>query len=94
MISRLIAFWLAATTTWYGNRHFTFQASHQPPLAQWGKHMVSCHVSGCANLALFYVATTVMPVSISFVLGILLGMVLNYLFSSVLVYSNKQARTS
>lgn len=42
--ARAIAFWVAATSNWWLNRHITFDASNTPnPMQQWGRFIaVSC----------------------------------------------------
>ena len=92
LLNRFVAFWIAACTTWLGNRHFTFKAQNQNPVWQWGKHMLSCHLSGLCNIAVFYVLVPVTGIYLAFVVGILVGTVTNYLLSSLLVFTTDNSR--
>ena len=89
MLSRLVAFWLAATTTWLGNRYLTFKARQSPPVQQWFKHIVSCHISGSFNLTVFYICISEATLPISFALGVAVGTVINYLLSSIVVFRER-----
>lgn len=85
--ARFIAFWIAATVTWLGNKHFTFACQQKAGLVvQWLKHMASAHGSGAANLVSFYLLSWIYPVAIAFVLGVLVGAVFNYWLSDKFVF--------
>tara|TARA_B110001452_G_C15103658_1_gene384772 strand:- start:353 stop:727 length:375 start_codon:yes stop_codon:yes gene_type:complete len=87
MLSRVIAFWIAATVTWYGNRHLTFRDSNRAAKGkQWGKHMLAAHVAGGVNLSIFYLATCWLPTPAAFVVGVGAGLIINYLLASRVVY--------
>lgn len=90
MLARVMAFWLAATVTWLGNRHFTF-ACLQPAgaLKQWAKHMLSAHSSGVLNLCIFYLMQWHYAIEVSFVCGIVSGAVFNYWLSNRYVFTPK-----
>lgn len=87
MMARLLAFWLTATFTWYGNKHLTFQCKQQTGLLkQWAKHMFSAHFSGLANLGSFYLLTWFYPLELAFTVGVIVGAVLNYWLSDKFVF--------
>ena len=87
MLSRIVAFWMAATVTWYGNRHLTFcDSDKSDKTKQWGKHMLAAHVAGGVNLSVFYFATCWLPMVGAFVLGVAAGLVINYLLASHFVF--------
>ncbi|MHA2687703.1 GtrA family protein [Vibrio harveyi] len=87
MIARGLAFCVAATTTWLGNRCLTFsQSTKDRAFNQWQKFMLSASISALPNFAVFKVTTLLLgtqgtTVYIALVMGILAGMVSNYLLS-------------
>ncbi|MBD1556428.1 GtrA family protein [Vibrio sp. S9_S30] len=93
--SRVIAFVLAATATWIGNRVLTFSDREQSDKAkQWQKHMVAAVCSAIPNLGVFKMVIALfgdqgaMPF-MALVAGILVGMVSNYFLSSKWVFAGK-----
>jgi len=87
ILARLIAFWLAATATWLGNRLFTFaHTSAQEPWRQWQKHMLSAHGAGGLNLGLFYLLHDQLGTAVAFCAGIALGLGVNYILARYFVY--------
>lgn len=95
MAARSIAFLFAATTTWLGNRWLTFsQADKHNPLYQWLKFMASACISAVPNFAAFkgwtlMFGTQDYMVFLALALGILVGMMSNYLLSSKWVFSQQ-----
>ncbi|WP_050940681.1 GtrA family protein, partial [Vibrio harveyi] len=87
MMARGLAFCVAATTTWLGNRCLTFsQSTKDRAFNQWQKFMLSASISALPNFAVFKVTTLLLgtqgtTVYIALVMGILAGMVSNYLLS-------------
>ncbi|HDM8202031.1 GtrA family protein [Vibrio sp. Y29_XK_CS5] len=87
MMARGLAFCVAATTTWLGNRCLTFsQSAKDRAFNQWQKFMLSASISALPNFAVFKVTTLLLgtqgtTVYIALVMGILAGMVSNYLLS-------------
>lgn len=92
MLARGVAFLFAATTTWLGNRWLTFsQAEKTNPFAQWQKFMVSACISALPNFIVFKgvtlaLGTQGLMVYLALILGILAGMVSNYLLSAKWVF--------
>ncbi|MFM2595661.1 GtrA family protein [Vibrio harveyi] len=92
MIARGLAFCVAATTTWLGNRCLTFSESTKDrAFNQWQKFMLSASISALPNFAVFKVTTLLLgtqgtTVYIALVMGILAGMVSNYLLSMLWVF--------
>ncbi|MET2970782.1 GtrA family protein [Vibrio harveyi] len=87
IMARGLAFCVAATTTWLGNRCLTFsQSTKDRAFNQWQKFMLSASISALPNFAVFKVTTLLLgtqgtTVYIALVMGILAGMVSNYLLS-------------
>ncbi|CCO45638.1 putative GtrA-like protein [Vibrio nigripulchritudo SOn1] len=95
--ARVIAFIVAATATWLGNRTLTFGDREKTDKAkQWQKHMVAAAFSAIPNLGVFKLVIAIfgeqgyMPF-VALVAGILVGMFSNYFLSSKWVFADKQA---
>ena len=87
MVARLLSFWLAASATWFGNRIYTY--GHQKftnVIAQWCKHLLTAHISGCLNLLVFWYTKELTFIPIAFCLGILAGLFSNYFITSRYVF--------
>ncbi len=96
MTARISSFIAAATTTWFGNRVLTFgfkgQGRWSDKLIQWQKFMFSASISAVPNLLCFKLMVELLPeftgaVFIAMAVGILVGMVSNYLFSQYWVFT-------
>lgn len=96
MSARIGAFIIAATTTWFGNRVLTFEFKEQggwlDKLIQWQKFMLSASISAIPNLLCFKLMTELLPtftgaVFIAMAVGILVGMISNYLLSQYWVFA-------
>jgi len=88
MLARVLAFWLAASCTWLGNKYLTFACKvNSGLLKQWGKHMLSAHASGIANLSLFYLLSSQVALPIAFTCGIAVGAIFNYWLSTKYVFT-------
>jgi len=87
LLSRLLAFWAAVCTTYIGNTAFTFNRSASNDT--FISYFLAMHLTGFFNLALFSYLTlmTNTHVNIAFVIGILLGTILNYGFSKRILES-------
>lgn len=101
--ARLVAFICAATVTWVGNRCFTFSNYSRKRYVQrrlllvveWGKFMLSASVSAIPNFITFKLILTLFGNDgaipyLALVLGILLGMVSNFILSSRWVFHSHQ----
>jgi putative flippase GtrA len=87
MLARLLSFWLAASTTWFGNRIYTY--SHQQFtnfISQWCKHMLTAHLSGAINLLIFWIVKEIVSIPVAFFLGILAGLFCNYFLANRFVF--------
>ena len=98
MNARIGAFIVAATTTWFGNRVLTFdckeQGSWSDKLIQWQKFMLSASISAIPNLLCFQLVMQLLPeftgaVFVAMAVGILVGMMTNYLFSQHWVFARE-----
>jgi len=89
--SRLISFVVAATVTWFGNRTFTFASQDSALAKQWLKFMGSACISAIPNFLSFKAVLLTLGESgvipmVALVVGVLVGMVSNYLLSSFWVF--------
>ncbi|MDP7592956.1 MAG: GtrA family protein [Litorilituus sp.] len=93
MLARLLAFWLAASVTWFGNRIYTYNnQKFINAISQWCKHMLTAHLSGGINLLMFWSTKEILTIPVAFCLGILVGLFSNYFFANRFVFitpSNK-----
>ncbi|OBT13435.1 polysaccharide biosynthesis protein GtrA [Vibrio sp. UCD-FRSSP16_10] len=90
MLSRVLAFIVAATTTWLGNRIYTFNST-DARFTQWKRFFVSACISMIPNLIVFkglvlYLGEGSFAHYIAFVLGVGAGLMGNYLLSSRWVF--------
>ncbi len=100
MWARMLAFLVAATSTWFGNRVLTFEyqgtGSRRDDFKQWQKFMTSAMISAVPNLICFKALTLMLPafygsLFLAMVVGVLVGMVSNYLLSKAWVFKQTQA---
>lgn len=91
--ARVLAFVVAATTTWCGNRCFTF--SNRPlknRFAQWIKFVTVACISALPNFLVFklvanQIGSYFLGVYIALAIGVLVGMMSNYLLSDRWVFA-------
>ncbi|WP_163938372.1 GtrA family protein [Paraferrimonas sp. SM1919] len=94
-VARAIAFVVAATFTWWGNRIFTFnKAEKTSKLKQWVKFFSVACFAAIPNFLVFSLLIWLLPNDVlapyfALVAGILVGMLFNYFFSNKWVF--KQA---
>ncbi|WP_372065439.1 GtrA family protein [Vibrio pelagius] len=100
MWARALAFLVAATSTWFGNRLLTFEyqgtGSRRDDFRQWQKFMTSAMISAVPNLICFKALTLILPefygsLFLAMAAGVLVGMISNYLLSKVWVFKQTQA---
>lgn len=95
--ARCLAFIFAATSTWLGNRYFTFSNGNVPTQAkqtigkEWLRFMAVATFSLMPNLACFQLASIYcvrhgITIYVAFVLGVLTGMMSNYFLSAQFVF--------
>ena len=90
--ARIIAFLCAATATWLGNRHITFQRDDAPVLQQWFRFMTVATDSALPNFICFSIAnvklgqTGIMPL-LSLSIGIIAGAACNYTLCKYWVFN-------
>lgn len=93
LVARLFSFWLAAHVTWLGNLIFTFRKQAAAALHDlWYKYMLAVHLSGSINLLVFYILQYKTAVLIAFCLGIVSGLLANYLLSMRFVFHSYKQR--
>ncbi|MGF1720485.1 GtrA family protein [Vibrio kyushuensis] len=94
-LSRVIAFFGAACVTWFGNRCYTFVHSNkQPKFLQWAKFIGSASMSAIPNFITFRSVLNVLgegpiTVYIALVMGVLVGMLSNFMLSERWVFKTK-----
>lgn len=92
--ARLMAFGVALTLTWFGNRLFTFShRTKRPKGEQFMTAIVLACMAALVNLSIFYVLTelctpTVITTPIFLALGVLSGLVVNWVGSNYFVFRN------
>lgn len=92
--SRSIAFIIALTTTWLGNRLYTFVDIKSPSYGtEWMRFAISAGLSAMPNFLIFSLALRLLgegvPQSLSALsLGVLAGAATNYFLSSRWVFEN------
>ncbi len=96
MLARLMAFFIAATSTWFGNRVFTFSSSAnmkaESRFHQWRKFMLVACISAIPNMLVFKGVMTWLGeqgamIYVALACGILVGMVSNYVMSEKWVFA-------
>ncbi|CAH0539484.1 GtrA family protein [Vibrio marisflavi] len=99
LTARVVSFILAATTTWLGNRLFTFsEREKEDKIKQWSKFFFSALISAMPNFAVFQVTIYFLGSSglapfIALVLGVLTGMFSNFTLSHLWVFNEKNIET-
>ena len=92
---RVIAWLVAPSFTWLGNRYFTFADSRAHSftgtVAEWGRFLAANAVGGLVNVGLYSVMLRTAPppfndINIAFVCGVLLGLVFNFVLSKRWVF--------
>ncbi|GEA59870.1 GtrA family protein [Vibrio comitans] len=90
MLSRVLSFIVAATTTWLGNRLYTFKVTSDR-FGQWKRFFLSACISMLPNLLVFkgillFLGENPITHVIAFVCGVASGLVSNYVLSSRWVF--------
>ncbi|GEA50064.1 hypothetical protein VIN01S_08680 [Vibrio inusitatus NBRC 102082] len=90
MLSRVLSFIVAATTTWLGNRLYTFKST-SARFGQWKRFFLAACISMLPNLILFkgillFLGESPFTHIIAFVCGVAAGLVSNYLLSARWVF--------
>ncbi len=89
MLARILSFWLAASTTWFGNRVYTYRHLQSNDFFyQWVKHIMTAHLSGSLNLLVFWSTVDIISMPLAFCLGILAGLLSNYFIINRFVFVN------
>lgn len=93
--SRVFSYLIAATTTWYLNRIFTFKGlSNSPPRQQWAKFVFVNVFGGAVNYGVFailialktqYLSEPILAVAI----GSIAGLVFNFTLSRSFVFVSR-----
>jgi putative flippase GtrA len=92
--ARLIAWFCAATFTWFGNRYFTFAKQRAKGLAivqEWLRFLGANSIGGVANVGTFFLLThfahaPLNGTNLAFILGVLVGLVFNFTLSKKMVF--------
>jgi putative flippase GtrA len=93
--ARLCSYLFAVTTTWWLNRQFTFESS-SPPVREFLAFLITNALGATINLLVYAAiiawrgATGLIPV-IAVAAGSLAGLVINFVFSSKVVFSKRRA---
>lgn len=91
--ARMLAFILAVTTTWYGNRRYTFSEFNlvENRLHEWSRFFCSSVMSAVPNIGTFFILSLILPTTHTWILfgmiaGILVGYYSNYKFATGWVF--------
>ena len=99
-LGRVIAWLVAATFTWAGNRYFTFADSRSHTVIgtvqEWGRFLAANAVGGLVNVGLYSVMLRFAPppfndLNLAFFSGILLGLAFNFFLSKKMVFRRDPA---
>ncbi len=92
-LARAIAFWVAASWTWFCNRRFTFsdRPSYGSPLNQWLRYLVASVLAFVPNWGCFTLLVTFLPWMAShpilpMAIGIGVGLVFNFLLTNLVIF--------
>ena len=91
-LARFLSFWPAVTWNWGLNRSFTFGERHREPrVRQWGKFVAGSLLGLGVNVGSYTLLTSFVEVFAqrrlpAFLLGVLLGTVVNFLLANFYVY--------
>lgn len=94
-LAQLISYFNAATTTWILNRRFTFNSQINPSFVEWVKYIGTNLFGGISNYVVFILCISSSdsilksPV-FAVALGSIVGMILNYTLSYMLVFNKKK----
>jgi putative flippase GtrA len=100
MVARLFAFIVAATTTWLGNRLFTFSSQcTSNKLIQWQRFISVACFSAIPNFLVFKLVMSLinsyfLSVYIALALGVLTGMVSNFWLSERWVFATREPNSN
>ncbi len=100
IVSRVVAFLFAATTTWIGNHWFTFHSNPNAAMAlflEWQRSMLSSCISAIPNFCVFMVMISILGselpfIYISLLIGVLIGMCSNYWLSKKWVFNSVRGK--
>lgn len=96
-VARAISFWPAVTSNWLLNRTITFnQRTHKSPLRQWVSFVCSSLVGFTVNTGSYILLTNYIDFFnqfkvIGLMIGVILGMGFNFLFSNLFVFQDLRA---
>lgn len=91
--ARVASYLIAASVTWWLNRHFTFETTARPSAGEWVKYVTLNAVGALVNYGIYAAAITwtatarAEPV-IAVALGSAVAMVVNFLANRHLVFRN------
>ncbi|MCY3852066.1 MAG: glycosyltransferase family 2 protein [Gammaproteobacteria bacterium] len=91
-LARFWSFWPAVSWNWWLNRRVTFdERPWQPPARQWARFAIASLVGLGVNVGSYLVLTSFVDIFIrhpfyAFLLGIVLGGIINFLVSTLYVY--------
>ena len=93
---RLVSYLVAATTTWYCNRHLTFRdANKSRPLREWSRFLAANAIGGVVNYSVYAVLINASVICashpiVAVALGSLAGLAFNFTVSKTLVFTKKE----
>jgi len=95
LAARVVAFLVAVGVTCFGNRTFTFSTRAKMPfLSLYKKAILAAVISFVPNVLVFWSVLTISPSGMisnitAFIVGTLVGIILNFILSDKYVFSSK-----
>ncbi len=93
LVARALAFWVAASWTWFCNRRFTYQdrPTSGSPLNQWLRYLIASIIAFIPNWGTFTLLITLFPLMASqpvlaMAVGITVGLIFNFLLTNYVIF--------
>lgn len=92
-IARIISFLVAASSTWFMNRHYTFNVKHHPTRSEWARYIALMLLGAAVNYGAFAICITAWELArarpwLGVAVGSVAGLAINFLTSQFLVFRN------
>ncbi|BFM48634.1 GtrA family protein [Marinomonas sp. THO17] len=97
-VARGLAFWIATSSNWWWNRHFTFAQQNKAAIVEWLQFLGGSIVAFVPNMICYVILNQLDAMQhlafghyIALVPGVLLGMMINYSLSRYWIFSSPPA---
>ena len=90
-IARIFSFLVAASSTWFMNRHYTFNVEHHATRSEWARYIALMLLGATVNYGAFAICITVWEFAraqpwLGVAIGSVAGLTINFLTSQLLVF--------